>query len=41
MGTQELALTREFYRKNDYTEEARIREFYEPGADKIVYWKHL
>lgn len=41
MGTPELALTREFYLKNGYTEEARIREFYEAGADKVVYWKHL
>ena len=41
MGTPELAETREFYRKNGYTEEARIREFYEAGADKVVFWKHL
>ena len=41
MGTPELAQTREFYRKNGYTEEARIREFYEAGADKVVFWKHL
>ncbi len=41
MGTPELAQTRSFYRKNGYTEEARIREFYEPGADKVVFWKHL
>ncbi len=41
MGTPELERTREFYRKNDYTEEARIREFYEAGADKVVFWKKL
>ncbi|MEL7453399.1 MAG: GNAT family N-acetyltransferase [Pseudomonadota bacterium] len=41
MGTPELALTRAFYLKNGYTEEARIREFYEAGADKVVFWKHL
>lgn len=41
MGTPELARTREFYRKNDYIEEACIREFYEAGADKIVFWKKL
>ena len=41
MGTPELAKTREFYRKNGYVEEARIREFYEAGADKVVFWKHL
>ena len=41
MGTPEFAETRDFYRKNGYTEEARIREFYEAGADKVVFWKHL
>ena len=41
MGTPELARTRAFYRAHDYTEEARIREFYEPGADKVVFWKKL
>jgi len=41
MGTPELARTREFYRKNEYAEEARIREFYEAGADKVVFWKKL
>ncbi|MEO0881888.1 MAG: GNAT family N-acetyltransferase [Pseudomonadota bacterium] len=41
MGTPEFAKTREFYRKSGYTEEARIREFYEAGADKVVFWKHL
>ena len=41
MGTPELAQTREFYRKNGYAEEARIREFYEAGADKIIFWKQL
>lgn len=41
MGTPEFSETRAFYRKNAYTEEARIREFYEAGADKVVFWKHL
>ena len=41
MGTPELARTRMFYLKNGYTEEARVREFYEPGADKVVFWKQL
>lgn len=41
MATPEFELTRAFYRKNGFTEEARIREFYEAGADKIVFWKHL
>lgn len=33
--------TRAFYRKCGYEEEARIRNFYEVGADKIVYCKAL
>ena len=41
MGTPEYARTRAFYRSKGYAEEARIREFYEPGGDKIVFWKHL
>ncbi len=41
MGTPAFRRTRAFYRANGYTEEARIREFYEPGGDKIVFWKHL
>ncbi|MXW40419.1 MAG: GNAT family N-acetyltransferase [Synechococcus sp. SB0662_bin_45] len=41
MGTPEFRQTRAFYNAIGYVEEARIREFYEAGADKIVYWKHL
>lgn len=41
MGTPELERTRMFYLKNGYEVEARIREFYQPGADKVVFWKHL
>lgn len=41
MGSPEFGRTRAFYRGNGYVEEARIREFYEAGADKIVFWKHL
>ncbi|MGF1486906.1 MAG: GNAT family N-acetyltransferase [Prochloraceae cyanobacterium] len=33
--------TRAFYRKCGYQEEARIREFYKVGNDKIVYRKVL
>jgi ribosomal protein S18 acetylase RimI-like enzyme len=33
--------TREFYRKCGYNEEARIREFYQAGEDKIVFRKLL
>ncbi len=41
MGTPAFLRTRAFYRANGYAEEARIREFYEPGGDKIVFWKRL
>ncbi len=41
MGIPAFERTRAFYRKNGYVEEARIREFYEAGADKVVFWKHL
>lgn len=33
--------TREFYRKCGYNQEARIREFYQAGEDKIVFRKLL
>lgn len=32
---------RRFYRKHGYDEEARIRDFYKPGEDKIVFRKAL
>ena len=40
-GLPEFELTRKFYAKCGYTEEARIRDFYEAGDDKVVYWKSL
>lgn len=40
-GTDGFAETREFYRKSGYTEEARIRDFWAAGDDKIVFWKAL
>lgn len=33
--------TRSFYRRCGYHEEARIRQFYGPDDDKIVFWKSL
>lgn len=33
--------TREFYRKNGFTEEGRIREFYKPGDDMVFFVKRL
>jgi ribosomal protein S18 acetylase RimI-like enzyme len=32
---------RAFYRKHDFDEEARIRDFYGPGDNKVVFWKAL
>jgi ribosomal protein S18 acetylase RimI-like enzyme len=40
-GTDDFDYVRNFYRKNGYLEEARIREFYTAGVDKIVYRKSL
>ncbi len=41
MGTPDFEGVRTFYRKNGYDEEARIREFYAEGTDKIVFRKAL
>jgi ribosomal protein S18 acetylase RimI-like enzyme len=40
-GTENFEYVQEFYRKNGYEEEARIREFYTAGVDKIVFRKAL
>ncbi len=40
-GLDNFELTRKFYLKNGYDEEARIREFYQAGEDKIVFRKAL
>ena len=40
-GLAAFERTRNFYRKNGYEEEARIREFYAEGEDKIVFRKFL
>ena len=40
-GLPSFERTREFYRKNGYDQEARIREFYNAGEDKIVFRKAL
>ena len=40
-GLAAFERTRNFYRKNGYEEEARIREFYSEGEDKIVFRKVL
>jgi ribosomal protein S18 acetylase RimI-like enzyme len=40
-GTEDFEYVRAFYRKNGYEEEARIREFYAAGVDKIIFRKML
>lgn len=40
-GLASFERTRAFYRKCGYDEEARIRDFYRAGDDKIVYRKAL
>lgn len=40
-GLPEFERTRRFYAANGYDEEARIRDFYEAGDDKVVFWKSL
>ena len=33
--------TRHFYRRNAYVEAARVKDYYSPGDDLVVYTKHL
>ena len=40
-GLPDFERTRTFYRKLGYDEEARIREFYQAGEDKIIFRKLL
>jgi len=40
-GIKAFANTRAFYEHADYTAEARIRDFWGPGDDKVIYWKAL
>jgi GNAT superfamily N-acetyltransferase len=40
-GVPGFAGQRTFYAGLGYHEEARIRDFYEPGDDKVIYWKAL
>ncbi|MEL6930843.1 MAG: GNAT family N-acetyltransferase, partial [Cyanobacteria bacterium J06600_6] len=40
-GLDSFAKTRSFYKRCGYEEEARIREFYDVGEDKIVFRKSL
>ncbi len=40
-GLPEFELTRKFYDKCGYHREAVIRDFYQNGEDKVVFWKKL
>ena len=40
-GLPAFERTRAFYRANGYAEEARIRDFYQAGEDKVVFRKAL
>jgi ribosomal protein S18 acetylase RimI-like enzyme len=40
-GLPEFEATRAFYAKCAFVQEARIRDFYRAGEDKIVFWKAL
>lgn len=41
MGTEDFSHVRQLYARLGFTEEARIRDFYGKGYDKVVYWKSL
>jgi len=38
---EEFTLTRKFYENIGYIKEAHIREFYDRGEGKVVFWKKL
>lgn len=40
-GLPAYEATRRFYRNSGFAEEARIRDFYKAGEDKVVFWKLL
>lgn len=40
-GTNDFALTRKFYAQNGFEEEARIRDFWADGDDKVIFRKML
>lgn len=40
-GLAEFDATRGFYRRRGYREEARIRDFYQAGEDKVIFVKSL
>ena len=40
-GLDDFSATRAFYGKNGYVEEARIRDFWDQGDDKVIFLKSL
>lgn len=40
-STDAFTLTRKFYTRNGYEEEARIRDFWSAGDDKVIFRKSL
>jgi GNAT superfamily N-acetyltransferase len=40
-GLPEFELTRKFYDNCNYNREAIIRDFYDEGEDKVVFWKKI
>jgi ribosomal protein S18 acetylase RimI-like enzyme len=40
-GREQYASTRAFYEKNGYACEARLKDFYAPGDDRVIYSKVL
>jgi ribosomal protein S18 acetylase RimI-like enzyme len=40
-GTEAYARARAFYLARGFDEEARIREYYGPGDDKVVFWRRV
>ena len=40
-GLPNFEMTRKFYRKQGYEEEAKIRDYYKAGDDKIIFRKAL
>lgn len=40
-GVDDFDYVRKFYANSGFEEEARIRDFYEPGVDKVVFRKSL
>ena len=40
-STAQYIGARRFYQARGFIEEARIRDFYGPGDDKVVFWKAL